>query len=475
MAQFPLKNGLIQGTLAGTPTSGTLDLSSLTLTVPVSALRIGTSVQAYDADLTTWAGVTPGAGVATALAIAPNAAGGFTTTDGTATLTNKTIAGATISANVTVNDLVRFYFDGTNAELYFAADIHGAGRDAIILSAQDSIVFACGANSAKTGYFQMGTSSATYEHFRWQHNGVATVVDQTPGSKKHIFASYYWSGGVGTNYRAMAMRPRTSAAGVGTIDFYSNDPVTSGELDNGTFIFGIREGEGAYFPTGYGVTFQDGNTIRTSAGRVQIGGVNAVTISSADTLTNKTISGASNTITNVSLASGVTGTLPVASGGTAGTTQTTALAGIGVSTVFKAADTSRASTTTRTADPDLTVSLPVGVWRVKTNCVFSNGSAVPNEYVQLVFSGTQTIAAGIITYGAHAAAAVFGSYPNSSDASILAPVIGVAGQNASICHDFVIKVTVTGTLSVNWAQALSDAANTTMKAGSYMDIRRIAE
>lgn len=35
-----------------------------------------------------------------------------------------------------------------------------------------------------------------------------------------------------------------------------------------------------------------------------------------DTLTNKTISGASNTITNVSLTSGVTGTLPIANGGT---------------------------------------------------------------------------------------------------------------------------------------------------------------
>jgi hypothetical protein len=40
-----------------------------------------------------------------------------------------------------------------------------------------------------------------------------------------------------------------------------------------------------------------------------------------DTLTNKTISGASNTITNVSLTSGVTGTLPLANGGTGATTQ----------------------------------------------------------------------------------------------------------------------------------------------------------
>ncbi len=39
-----------------------------------------------------------------------------------------------------------------------------------------------------------------------------------------------------------------------------------------------------------------------------------------DTLTNKTINGASNTITNVSLSTGVTGTLPVANGGTGATT-----------------------------------------------------------------------------------------------------------------------------------------------------------
>jgi len=41
-----------------------------------------------------------------------------------------------------------------------------------------------------------------------------------------------------------------------------------------------------------------------------------------DTLTNKTVSGASNTITNVSLTTGVTGTLPVANGGTGATSLT---------------------------------------------------------------------------------------------------------------------------------------------------------
>lgn len=60
----------------------------------------------------------------------------------------------------------------------------------------------------------------------------------------------------------------------------------------------------------------DTTIARGSAGVVTIEGVNVVTTSSTDTLTNKTISGSNNTITNVSLTTGVTGTLPVANGGT---------------------------------------------------------------------------------------------------------------------------------------------------------------
>jgi hypothetical protein len=48
-----------------------------------------------------------------------------------------------------------------------------------------------------------------------------------------------------------------------------------------------------------------------------------------DNLTNKSISGATNTLTNIPLTTAVTGSLPVANGGTAGTTQATARSGIG--------------------------------------------------------------------------------------------------------------------------------------------------
>lgn len=77
--------------------------------------------QASDADLTTWAGITPGTGVGTMLAIAPGSAGGPTTTiaSGTSALgTSEIASGACASAvtttatNTATTDVINWGFNG---------------------------------------------------------------------------------------------------------------------------------------------------------------------------------------------------------------------------------------------------------------------------------------------------------------------------------------------------------------------------
>jgi len=70
-------------------------------------LVIGTNVQAYDADLTTWAGITPGTGVATALAVNVGSAGAFVTFNGAlGTPSSGTVTNLTGTASININGTV---------------------------------------------------------------------------------------------------------------------------------------------------------------------------------------------------------------------------------------------------------------------------------------------------------------------------------------------------------------------------------
>ena len=118
MAQFPIKNGLIQGTLAGTPTSGTLNLASLTLTLPtVPVAQGGTGAaskpcfSAYSSGATT---ITSGA--ATKILYATEDFDTTSSYDTTNSRFTAPIAGKyRINARIIVNGAL-----GPNAELYIA-------------------------------------------------------------------------------------------------------------------------------------------------------------------------------------------------------------------------------------------------------------------------------------------------------------------------------------------------------------------
>lgn len=72
-------------------TSKPTTLSGFGITDGITAVAAAAAYQAKDTDLDTWAAITPGTGVATALAANANASGGIVTASGTATLSNKTL------------------------------------------------------------------------------------------------------------------------------------------------------------------------------------------------------------------------------------------------------------------------------------------------------------------------------------------------------------------------------------------------
>lgn len=103
-------------------------------------LVIGTNVQAYDADLTTWSGVTPGTGVATALAVNVGSAGAFVTFNGAlGTPSSGTVTNLTGTASININGTVGAtsqntlaattgnFTDTTNATSTTAAALKSAG------------------------------------------------------------------------------------------------------------------------------------------------------------------------------------------------------------------------------------------------------------------------------------------------------------------------------------------------------------
>jgi len=88
---------------------------------------------------------------------------------------------------------------------------------------------------------------------------------------------------------------------------------------------------------------------------------NVVTAASTTTLTNKTISGASNTLSNIPLSTAVTGTLPIANGGTGTTSTTFVNAATNVTGTLPIANggTGTTSTTFVNAATNVTGTLPV--------------------------------------------------------------------------------------------------------------------
>jgi hypothetical protein len=142
--------------------------------------------------------------------------------------------------------------------------------------------------------------------------------------------------------------------------------------------------------------------------------------------------------------------------------------------VIKPGDTSRNTTTTMTNDPDLSVAADAGKSYL-TEVLVQYGATIGAD-----IKATFTVPAGATFSGQLTGQGAGTSYlANGVDAGF--PVTGTFSMNGGGAFDLGFRlsgVLVTdgsaGNLTLKWAQNTSNAANTTVRAGSFMLLRRVA-
>jgi hypothetical protein len=190
---------------------------------------------------------------------------------------------------------------------------------------------------------------------------------------------------------------------------------------------------------------------------------NFATLAGTETLTNKSISGSTNTITNVSLSTGVTGTLPVANGGTGITSLGTGIAtflGTPSSANLAAALTDEAGsgTVAFTTSPSFTTP-DIGV----ATATSVNGTTIPSSKTLVVTTDKLNVLAatssselaGIISDETGTGALVFANTP-----TLVTPNIGAAtGTSLVLSGDLTVNGTTT---TINSTEITVDDKNLTL-------------
>jgi len=137
----------------------------------------------------------------------------------------------------------------------------------------------------------------------------------------------------------------------------------------------------------------------------------------------------------------------------------------------KTSDTSRSSTVTLTADPDLTLAVLANTtYEVEALLLPNSASATPG------FGLGQTVPAGASgRFGASSWTEVSGSGGDSFDQAGSTGLTIAAATTTWVLYKGVLVVGGTaGSFTITWAQAVSNATATVLKAGSYLKLTKIA-
>jgi hypothetical protein len=213
------------------------------------AAAVGVSVQAYDADLTTWAGITPGTGVATALGINVGSSGAFVTFNGAGgtpsslTLTNATNLPISTGVSGLGAGVAAFLATPSSANLLAAlTDETGTGKlvfaDAPTLGGQLTVK----GLGASTGIAFEIQDSAGNPTFRITDNGRVLA-----GTLSSTFPYYFVSSGSQTIVGERSSSSTSLTSSVVSGGAFRNPDTTNGNYSSLQFL-GVTT-------TGAGITF----------------------------------------------------------------------------------------------------------------------------------------------------------------------------------------------------------------------------
>jgi hypothetical protein len=196
---------------------------------------------------------------------------------------------------------------------------------------------------------------------------------------------------------------------------------------------------------------------------------NVLTASSSNILTNKTISGSANTITNIPLSTGVTGTLPIVNGGTGVTTSTgsgNSVLSTSPTLVTPILGTPQSVTLTNGTNLPLstgvTGTLPIA--NGGTGAVTLAGANIPVTTVANTFTGTQTFS------GSSSALTMI--LNNAAEVCNISATAATGTINYDVTTQSVLYYTsnATANWTVNFRASSGTSLNTIMSVGQTVTI-----
>jgi len=143
---------------------------------------------------------------------------------------------------------------------------------------------------------------------------------------------------------------------------------------------------------------------------------------------------------------------------------------------IKSGNTSRASTTTITADPHLATTVVPGTYRIDAVLFYDADSAADLKLGWTAPSGTTGIwwpGGSDSSNTTQAATARWGAVTDIGTGTL--PVAGIGSGTIVTCRPVgTAIVTTAGTLALAWAQSASSATATVVRQNSWLSLRRIA-